>query len=760
MTTRKLQLTLLAAALTFGAQRPTPPTPRALLERGALAEEHQRDFAGAEQLYEQAEAAAKAAGDSKTAAEAAAARQRVLARQGKAAPGQEERDAAVREQLRQRALEILGGSRESGSSDADLAPLAQALADLGPSVVDVLTEALLGAPPERRALSAPHLPRISAGALARMENELADRALVTAFESADPTVRKAVVQAARGPRFIELQIRAAEDSVASIRGLASSHLLATSEPRAAPYVEARARTGDDNAFAWLARYAEARCVAIAEDAELGAELRAESLQKLVTYGAPTPQLLPRLLAIARDSSDSEAELRRAVWQAVWDVELPPVSERAAQVASFEPALLAIQRKGDDLSAVATLVKWQSSKSLDALRAAVERRPSGAGAEEVTSLAQYAVWLVASDLARPPFDALASLAVSAPRDWAPVVVGGTQLTFTQHLLAGLARNSSNVPLAHWTAFWPRVPAHYQHNYAESFAERLQQLMKDDARPELPGDAAPLLRYMLAGRSRDAGEAAVQVVTRLELVELIDDVVAMPLESWNSGLGGVVAQLHEIDSAKTLAAVRRRLTQTVKAQPFGRAEQRALEMLRGLPTVEMLQLWKELWPLASAPARELVLERLVRWQDKPQAAPLLVELYSDIERVAPRLREPTLRVFGAALTEAALPILEREIRNPDGEVRSAAMDVAEQFRKHREAVAEFEAWRKAVTVEQGTIADLAKLLESDNRDVLIGAVRALGILGARPALPALVKLLERKDPELQTAVRAAIDAIGAN
>jgi HEAT repeat protein len=759
MTTRTFQLALLAAALAFGAQRPTPPTPRALLERGALAEEHQRDFAGAEKLYEQAEAAAKAAGDTKTATEAAAARQRVLARQGKAAPGQDERDAAVREQLRQRAFEILAGSQESGRADTELVPLAQALADLGPSVVDVLTEALMGAPPEKRALSAPHLPRISAGALARMENELADRALVAAFESADPTVRKAVVQAARGPRFIELQIRAAEDSVASIRGLASSQLLATSEPRAAPFVEARARTGDDNAFAWLARYAEERCVAIAEDAELGAELRAESLHKLATYGAPNPQLLPRLLAIVRSLSDSEAELRKAVWQAIWDVEPPPVSERAAHVAPFEPALLAIQRKGDDLSAAATLVTWQSSKSIDALRAAVERRPSGASAEEVASLAQYAVWLVGSDLARPPFDALASLAVSAPRDWAPVVVSGTQRTFTLHLLDGLARNSSNVPLADWTAFWPRVPAHYQHDYAEAFAERLQQLLKDDARPELPNDAAPLLRYMLAGRSRDAGEAAVQVVMRLKLAEFVEDVVAVRLDL-RSSPGNHVSYLYQIDSAKTLEAVRRRLTEIVRKPELDRGDGRALDMLSGLPTAERLQLWREAWPLASAAAREPLLERLVSWQDKPQTAPLLVELYPDIERAAPRLRKRTLLVFGAALTEAALPILEREIRNPDGEVRSAAMDVAEQFRKHREAVAEFEAWRKAVTVEQSTIADLAKLLESDNRDVLIGAVRALGVLRARPALPALVKLLERKDPELQTAVKAAIDAIGAN
>src|SRR5688572_18870210 len=162
MTTRRLQLALLAAALAFGAQRPPSPTPRALLERGALAEEHQRDFVGAQKLYEQAEAAAKAAGDAKTAAEAAAARQRVLARQGKAAPGQAERDAAVREQLQQRAIEMLNNLDESGTPEDVLTQRAQTLADLGPSVVGVLAESLSGTPGERQGIDVQHQPRVSA----------------------------------------------------------------------------------------------------------------------------------------------------------------------------------------------------------------------------------------------------------------------------------------------------------------------------------------------------------------------------------------------------------------------------------------------------------------------------------------------------------------------------------------------------------------------------------------------------------------------
>lgn len=139
---------LALALLAFGAHSqtqtaPATQTPRALLERGALAEEQQRDFAGAQRLYEQAEAAAKAAGDTKTAAEASAAKERVLARQGAATPGLAKPDEALQAQLRQRAMDVLHGLTNVQDSLTARSNAGQ-LVDLGPSVAGVLSVALHG----------------------------------------------------------------------------------------------------------------------------------------------------------------------------------------------------------------------------------------------------------------------------------------------------------------------------------------------------------------------------------------------------------------------------------------------------------------------------------------------------------------------------------------------------------------------------------------------------------------------------------------
>ncbi|MBM3987924.1 MAG: hypothetical protein FJ294_08205 [Planctomycetes bacterium] len=58
------------------------------------------------------------------------------------------------------------------------------------------------------------------------------------------------------------------------------------------------------------------------------------------------------------------------------------------------------------------------------------------------------------------------------------------------------------------------------------------------------------------------------------------------------------------------------------------------------------------------------------------------------------------------------------------------MANKLRLEREVVAEFEAWRKAVTVEEATVAELSRLLDNRNRDVVLGAVKALAMLARTP------------------------------
>jgi len=49
-------------------------------------------------------------------------------------------------------------------------------------------------------------------------------------------------------------------------------------------------------------------------------------------------------------------------------------------------------------------------------------------------------------------------------------------------------------------------------------------------------------------------------------------------------------------------------------------------------------------------------------------------------------------------------------------------------------------------------------SQHDDVVLGAVKALGAVRARAALPALVRLLANDDPAIQAAVHEAIERIG--
>ena len=53
---------------------------------------------------------------------------------------------------------------------------------------------------------------------------------------------------------------------------------------------------------------------------------------------------------------------------------------------------------------------------------------------------------------------------------------------------------------------------------------------------------------------------------------------------------------------------------------------------------------------------------------------------------------------------------------------------------------------------------KLLQSPDDGVVIGAVKALGAVRGRAALPELVRLLERDNEELHAAVYEAIERIG--
>jgi HEAT repeat protein len=361
-----------------------------------------------------------------------------------------------------------------------------------------------------------------------------------------------------------------------------------------------------------------------------------------------------------------------------------------------------------------------------------------------------------------FERWAALALAAPTSWPAVTMSSSSRTarFEEFVLDRLAFASDAAQVSAWTALWPRVPDTHRVAYTSAFLQLLRRLLDSDAEFALPSDAAPLLRFALEQSIQIGGRNPLgEVMSRFERYDLLRILAASPRKTLDSEIARNVVELGKRNPQAVVQALRGGLAALAAQPSLSNDNEYAFSWLFAVtPQASAVALWREIWKDAAPGARSALLEVLVKNEFPAERDTLLVELYPQIEALAPDLRNSALQRFGWGLVESALPILEREIRSPDGAVRAAAMEVANKFRLHREAVAEFEAWRKAVTVEEATIADLAKLLENKNRDVVLGAVKALAILRARPALPALVKLLEREDKELQAAVKAAIDTIG--
>ncbi len=758
-----LNTVLLSALIAFGAQAPAQTTPRALLERGALAEEHQRDFAGAQKLYEQAETAAKETGDSKTAAEAGAAKERVLARQGKGPAPSQAQDAAVQQQLVHRAVSMLFKAQNDNPSPEHISRAAQPLVDLGPGVIDVLALSLTDSTSADGKSKPPHVPEVAARALALMQTPEADRALIAAYDSADPTIRKAVVEAASDQRFLDLSLRAATDPVASIRDLVATRLLNVEDPRAVEAVVALMGSSQQQdgmrqaAASWLARNAPTRLLQVAFDASRPQDQRAAALG--VVRGEISDAVLLDLLRRTRALSAADETTRELAIKALESVRLPG-AEATAERDELASELARVEQLDLDAWAVIQLAAIKPSAAMPPLLAALARRRGAARGDDLVRLLVAIDSMRSATSDRVDFAAWTKVALACDASWRAVTYKSKTRAIQEHIWASLAKSEPAVPLAVWGQTWNSIPDSHRHAYVQAFLSRLLRNLQRGPKERGGADAHALLTHMLAADDKSLPKPAME---QLEL-EADPHFIADACRAHERGLANAIPYLRAAFRATpqdTLTRMETELMRRVKSEQAASPKESALYLLTALDASAALPTWERLWLAAKSPsARAELLEALLHpdWAG-PEVAARLVELYPAIERDQPALRKTAIAGFADGLVEQALPILEREIRNPDSIVRTSAMNAAEAFRKHREAVAEFEAWRKVVTVEQSTVAELSKLLESPNRDVVLGAVKALAILRARPALPALVKLLERDDKELRAAVQAALDAIGA-
>jgi HEAT repeat protein len=179
-----------------------------------------------------------------------------------------------------------------------------------------------------------------------------------------------------------------------------------------------------------------------------------------------------------------------------------------------------------------------------------------------------------------------------------------------------------------------------------------------------------------------------------------------------------------------------------------------VLGSLPPKNAVALIEALW--TSAPEKRPVLIDVARSIPGEEASAFLVKNFDAIEN--PTVRQLVVIRFGEELYAPAVEVIGPLLSSRDPILRENARATLEAYRKHREALEEFERWKTGGAESRASIAELVKLLDSTDRAVVVAAVKALGAVKARSALPALVKLMERKDPAISNAVEEAIKKMG--
>ena len=784
-----LALSPLACASTNDPQE----TARKLLERGAYAEEHERDLAAAAELYSQALDAAALAGDAATQIAAKTARDRVLARQGTpVAPAKKAAPHAVPPQALRLLLE---GSRSDPKTPEGQA-LIKDLAIAGASVVPMLetmfslvTPTMIGDGVLSLGITPTQLqpnPTFAVYALAAIDGPEARAALERCYASTDPLVRHALVSALRVTRDPALLERAMHDPVASIAELAIGRLARVADLRHADVMEQAAKRGSADAIVWLARYASERLLALAEDRAISAEQRRTYLGALseTTQLPPRVDIAQRLLRLGLEPSEEalatsalktlELHFSTSAWQSspglrepvgalvLAELERRPTTElisllKVVDTASAPKALLrAIQQVGLPLS----------EDFANAIRSTIQSLPANASAEAFDG------W---TELLRncPQFEAI---------NWNVQTIAGMVLS----RIGVLARTAPLDALARGARDLPTV---VRERYARALEERIKLEVGHGARGgsnSSPGGLDPaILRVALAWLELDWERAAGPVagclieVGDVEQLPLALDMYCNERVSNASVVADAVGSLIRIDPTRAAAIVEARLAR-LEAQPATADVQKRLRELGYVsgstgsqivqdrpnaivrvigifPNERALTLFRGWYPKLVKPEHRADLQAtLVSQIDSPEATAEIVRLYSEF--ISPRTRQLAVQRMGRGLVEAAIPLLGEALRDPDSQVRLAAQEASAAFKQQREALEEFAAWTIASQAQRESTAELIQLLASPNRDVVLGAVRSLAAVRASTALPALVKLLERNDPELNKAGKDAIARFG--
>lgn len=771
----------------------TQDTPRDLLERAHYAEDHGHDLAAAKAGFEAALAAARAAKDTQVAAEAETALRAVRVRLGEI----QDETPPPSEETAQRIAELLLRAEEGEPSDR-----AEDLALYGDAAVRVLTRVLqtpegtmVALTPD---LSAVARPKFAAYALGIIDSPSARAALLDAFRSAtDPILRRAIAQTG-ADGHLELHFAGAQDPVEAIRDVSGSNLFQLVQREQSTFT-------DDPRFGGDARFVE---IAV-ERARAGrgewAQMLGEvaPLVALDLLGDPLPGPMAqaitnrlRYLPHTDDGALDPAELR--VYLEVWNAPANDVQKAAARSAFeryFERndvgAVARLRAANSDPTLLEAVSALATEYSFDAtawtlpylgLDRAIEllgnlaARGHRLDADEARKLQSVIGLILAEDgfRAQKSADDLARFfdAVAAITDWS-----GSD----QERIAGVNAFEAIVErpasARDYVLVTDRIQgfdtAQYEANvyWIRRFAIRLSGAVTHSQVQfeTVPPSLAWFSNWMLENGDGRQIEAAARILERSDSAVGMALVVRVLIPRWSAGeisrdefsdtLQRLTSLSERSDRDGTVAFLLERARPLLQESPIEAMGEEFVQAAIRLSDEGRHAFLDGIEPLLHEPSVAVVVAyRLKQLSASTRDLARLLEVAEFLPESHNHILSDVIDLLGRALYEPSIDLIGEALRSTDSQVRSAARGALEQFRLQREALEEFDRWKRAKDEAKETTDALVALLDSGDRDVVLGAVEALGAVRAKTALPKLVALLSQDDDELKAAVRAAIARIG--
>jgi HEAT repeat protein len=746
-------------------------TPRALYERAAYAEEHERDFQKAADLYGAASDAAKQSGDTKTAVEASAARDRALTRAGQVPKLQTPVDCS--DPVLRRIADLLDSVSRQPQNTPDYVNAARDLSLFGVAAVPWVERVVTETIPLCNYTIVARSDRFI-GVLTAMSTPEADAALDRLMNSPDPVTRRDVANRSNPARHTSILRRALADPVLDVRNAAINRVADSPDPAWLPEMLDAAHSGSQNALEFISHVKPEALVDIAADPKQDYFSRVKALDGLsgsvLITGArelpANPEISRRLLRLA-SAADEDLRLRRSTIYMLtrlvdneWRKAPATIRQEIETTVAANIDAYPVPEVWDLLLALG------GARSLDALTGSIGSKIDGLESNQFEQLlGKLNIRFV--NLTPKDFDAAAAAFARVPiaspiRDGEPT---RTQRLYDMYsrFLVGLAR--PEVPDASMVTALGRLDAEHRAAFMDVFASwisaRAQSAAGLASRAALDPALIPALRQLAAGNNiqRERAAKGYGLVGDVRLwPELLRMRSASNANSVDQATNESTNFLISKDPAQAALVLDQALRESIQKQ--GGLDAKLVIGLAFLDSQRALDIFRKLWPLAKdEPAKLALLSVLTNDINGPEATAVVFEHYQQLPASsASDLRRSAIARFGNELYQPAIQVLGQALEDPEESVRENARVAFGRFKAQREAMEEFKVWMSTDQVARDSVAQLVTLLDNANRDVVLGAVRSLAALKAKSALPALVKLLEKNDPEVKKAVQDAITKIG--